>query len=59
MVFFVRTIMKAYNMLKSYVKNNPDNKEIKDIFNTFAEGIGYGNIEDSSCHRLKKRMASW
>lgn len=47
MVFFVRTIMKAYNMLKSYVKNNPDNKEIKDIFNTFAEGIGYGNIEDS------------
>ena len=47
MVFFVRTIMKAYYMLKSYVKNNPDNKEIEVIFNTFAEGIGYGDIEDS------------
>ena len=41
MRFEIEKIMSGYNLLKQYAKENPDNTQIQEILDRFAEGIAY------------------
>ena len=48
MIFYVKNFLKAFNMLKEYVKKHSEDAELQEIVNAFGESYGYtasGNDE--------------
>lgn len=41
MIVYIENLVKAYNMLKQYVKKHSDDEELKGIFAAFGNAFAY------------------